>query len=197
MPPLPNAVVLALLLALSLVAAAQAQEANPPEFVAVRVGFADRYKVGLWTPIEVTLRGGSSPAIGRVRASVSDSDGLNCSFDAPEPCQVLPGQETKVLLYVRFGHEDSTLSLELLDGQHDACRKDVRFHARRPQATNSPTRSAAGQRLIVSVGRSPSGLEKAVPGTQGQRTHGTSSRPSIAWPSCPRDGRATKALTSS
>ena len=60
--------VLALLLP-SLAAAAQAQEVKPPEFVAVRVGFADRYKVGLWTPIEVTLRGGSSRAIGRVRAT--------------------------------------------------------------------------------------------------------------------------------
>ncbi|MGA2257983.1 MAG: hypothetical protein ABSG53_25240, partial [Thermoguttaceae bacterium] len=79
--------ILALVLVPSLLAAAQAQEAKPPEFVAVRVGFADRYKVGLWTPIEVTLRGGSSSAIGRVRASLSDSDGLNCSYDAPELCQ--------------------------------------------------------------------------------------------------------------
>ena len=110
-----------------LVAAAQAQEVKPPEFVAVRVGFADRYKVGLWTPLEVTLRGGSTPAIGRVRASLSDSDGLNCSYDAPEPCQVLPGQETKVLLYVRFGHETSTLSLGAARRTHNACREDIRF----------------------------------------------------------------------
>jgi len=159
--------VLALLLALSIAAAVQAQEMKPPEFVAVRVGFADRYKVGLWTPIEVTLRGGSSPVIGRVRASLGDSDGLNCSFDAPENCQLLPGQETKVLLYVRFGHEASTLSLELLDRRTILAAKTV-------DSTGSPTNDQfgdalrPGQRLIVSVGKSSSGLEKALPGTQGQ-----------------------------
>ncbi|MEI8375456.1 MAG: hypothetical protein WCJ35_21765 [Planctomycetota bacterium] len=159
--------ILALLLARSLVAAVQAQEVRPPEFVAVRVGFADRYKVGLWTPIEVTLRGGSTTAIGRVRANLSDSDGLNCSFDAPEPCQLLPGRETKVLLYVRFGHEASTLALELLDGRTILAAKTI-------DSTGAPTNDQfadalrPGQRLIVSVGKSSSGLEKALPGTQGQ-----------------------------
>ena len=28
------------------------QAAKPPEFVGVRVGFGDHYKVGLWTPVE-------------------------------------------------------------------------------------------------------------------------------------------------
>src|SRR5262249_17408790 len=71
-------------------ATANADQAKPPEFTAVRVGFAGCYKVGLWTPIEVTLRGGSSPATGLVRATLSDSDGLNCSFDSAQPCAVLP-----------------------------------------------------------------------------------------------------------
>ena len=125
--------------------------------------------MGLWTPLEVTLRGGSSPAIGRVRASLSDSDGLNCSFDAPEPCQVLPGQETSVLLYVRFGHEESTLCAGVAQRTHDACRENIRFHAGLPPSDQFADALRAGQRLIVSVGRSSSGLEKAVPGTQGAR----------------------------
>ena len=56
---------LALLLLPALLAATglQAQEYKPPKFVAVRVGFADRYKVGVWTPIEVTLHGGNNRAI--------------------------------------------------------------------------------------------------------------------------------------
>ena len=65
---------------------------------AVQVGFADRYKVGLWTPMEVTIRGGSRSETGRVRASLSDSDGLNCSFDAAD----LPGVS-------RRGHQSSGL----------------------------------------------------------------------------------------
>ena len=113
---------------------------KPPKFVGVRVGFADRYKVGLWTPLEVTLRGGSNALIGRVRASLSDSDGLNCAFDAPEPCQVLPGQETKVLLYVRFGHETSTLSLELLEGRTTLAAQTIKS-ASCPRTISSPTPS--------------------------------------------------------
>ena len=168
---------------------------KPPEFVAVHVGFADRYKVGLWTPLEVTLRGGSSPVTGRVRASLSDSDGLNCSFDVPEPCQVLPGQETKVLLYVRFGHEASTLSLELLEGHRTLAAKTI-DSAQSPTNDQFADSLRRGQRLIVSVGISPSGLGKAVPGCKA-KGHRTSSRPSIVLHGCPRDGRVTKALTSS
>ena len=52
--------ILTLLPALLLVAAAQAQDTKPPEFTAVHVGFAEHYKVGVWTPVEVTLRGGGS-----------------------------------------------------------------------------------------------------------------------------------------
>ena len=80
---------------------------------------------------------------------------------------MLPGEETKVLLYVRFGHEASTLSLELLDGRTTLAAKTI-------DSTQSPANDQfadalrPGQRLIVSVGRGPSGLEKAVPGTQGQ-----------------------------
>jgi hypothetical protein len=161
--------VLALLLAPLRAAAAQAQEPKRPEFVAVRVGFANRYKAGLWTPIEVTLRGGSRPETGRVRASLADSDGLNCSYDAPEPCQVLPGQDTQVQLYVRFGNaNDDTLSLELLDGRSMLAQK--RFNSyESPALDQLPNPIRGGQRLVVSVGRSASGLEKAVPGTQGDK----------------------------
>ena len=128
---------------LSLVAAAQAQEVKPPEFVAVRVGFADRYKVGLWTPIEVTLRGGSSR---RDRPRPRQPDRQRRPELLVRRAGAVPGASRTgnhaSLLYVRFGHEASTLSLELLDGQHDACRENLQFHRSRPRTTNSPTRSA-------------------------------------------------------
>ena len=140
---------------------------KPPEFVAVRVGFADFYKVGLWTPIEVTIRGGSLPEIGRVRASVADNDDLNCSFDAPAPCQVLPGQETKVVLYVRFGHEESTLSLELLGESTTLARKTFNSD-QSPASDQFPDALSHGQRLIVSVGRGSIGLEKTAASSPGE-----------------------------
>ncbi len=162
--------VLALLLALSVGCRQQVQEVQVkrPEFVGVRVGFADRYKVGLWTPIEVTLRGGDNREVGRVRATVSDSDDLNCSYEAPEPCQLLPGQQTSVLLYVRFGHESSELSLELLYGHTLLAEKT--FNSPRSQPEDQfPDALRSGLRLIVSVGRISSGFEKAVPGATGEK----------------------------
>ena len=42
-------------------ATARAEQARAPEIVGLRVGFAGCYKAGLWTPVEVTLRGGSRP----------------------------------------------------------------------------------------------------------------------------------------
>ncbi len=155
----------ALLLVLSLISSAQAQEAKPPEIVAVRVGFAGRYKVGLWTPLEVTLRGGSNPSSGLVRASLSDSDGLNCSYDAATPCHLAAGQDTKALLYVRFGRERSTLALELL---HDGAILSSKTFQSASSATGEQYADAlsSDKRLIVSVGKSTSGVEKAVKGGQ-------------------------------
>ena len=47
-----------LIASMTLPSAAVAQQIELPEIVAVRVGLADRYKVGLWTQVEITLRGG-------------------------------------------------------------------------------------------------------------------------------------------
>jgi len=161
--------IVVLLPALGIVAAARAQEVKPPEFVGVRVGFADRYKAGLWTPLEVTLRGGSEKIDRcRVRASLKDSDGLNCTYEASEAYTVLPGAETSVLLYVRFGREESALSLELLDDGRTRLAAKTIDSARSPKSDQFADSLGPGQRLIVSVERGGFGLEKAVPGTQGE-----------------------------
>jgi hypothetical protein len=145
----------------------RAETPNGPQFTAARVGFAGRYKVGLWTPMEVTLRGGDAAVSGQVRASLSDSDGLNCTFVAPEPCQAPPGQETRVPLVVRFGHETGTLTLELLDGQTTRVSKSF-VSAQTPSTGQLPSALRPGQRLIVSVGATPGGMENALPNSEGK-----------------------------
>ena len=171
--------ILALLLALPAGCRQQAQEVKeekPPEFATVRVGFAERYKVGLWTPLEVTLRGGSSRIERcRVRANLPDSDGLNCSFEAPD-CQLLPEQEMKVVLYVRFGRESGPLGLQLLEGDKTLAEKTFNSNSSPPEdrfhdALTGPGKHGGGQRLIVSVGKSPLELEKAAAEEEDQETH--------------------------
>ncbi len=169
-------VILTLFLPPLLAAAAQAQEEKRPEFVAVHVGFAERYKVGLWTPLEVTLRGGDSRIERcRVRANLPDSDGLNCSFEAPD-CQLLPGQELPVVLYVRFGRESGPLGLQLLEGGKTLAEKTFNTNLSPPEdrfhdALSGPDKRGGGQRLIVSVGKSPLELEKAEADEEDQETH--------------------------
>ncbi|HEY4760193.1 MAG TPA: hypothetical protein VIH42_06405, partial [Thermoguttaceae bacterium] len=81
---------------------------------------ADRFKVGLWAPVEITLRGGDQELSGAVAVTVPDGDGIPSrvvtSYD--KPCQVLPGRQTKVLLYVRIGRVKSELKAEfIVDGR--------------------------------------------------------------------------------
>ena len=66
---------------------------QPPEFVGIRVGFGGHYKVGLWTPVELSLRGGSETVYGQVTATVNDSDGIPVPRREPrEPCQSASSQ---------------------------------------------------------------------------------------------------------
>ena len=82
-----------------------AEQTRPPEFVGVRVGLGGCYKAGLWTPVEVTLRGGSEACRGRVSLTVPDGDGVASRVVTPpdEPVSLSPGKETTVGLNVRFG----------------------------------------------------------------------------------------------
>jgi hypothetical protein len=91
-----------------------------PEVIGIRVGFAGRYKVGLWTPVEVILRGGDEPLDGQVCVTVPDGEGVPSRVSTPpdRPCRLLPGEETKVTLCVRFGRVESELRAEFqVDGQ--------------------------------------------------------------------------------
>lgn len=76
-----------------------------PEIVAVRVGIGDRYKAGVWTSLELTLRGGSQAVAVTVSVTVPDDDGIPVRFSTPPeaPCRLEPGRESRVPLVVRFG----------------------------------------------------------------------------------------------
>jgi hypothetical protein len=82
------------------------QENQVSEIVGVRVGFAGRYKVGLWTPVEVRLRGDRQLVSGEVRLTVPDGDGVPSRVRVP-----VGNGETSVPMYARFGRIDSRLGV--------------------------------------------------------------------------------------
>ena len=81
---------------------------------AVRVGFAGHYRVGFWTPVEVTLRGGDKAVSGRLSLSAPDGDGISTSVTT-EPIEVAPGGETRTMTYIKFGNLHSTLAIRFYD----------------------------------------------------------------------------------
>jgi hypothetical protein len=104
----------------------EARPAADPEFVQLEVGFQRQFKVGLFTPVDLTLRGGGQAVVGTVMISVPDGDGTEARFLTPreKPIQLLPGSETHVRLYARFGAVRSRLTAEFLSQGEVICQRE-------------------------------------------------------------------------
>lgn len=98
---------------LQVAAAADAEDVKRPQIAAVRVGFEGHYKVGYWTPVEVTLKGGAQAETGGVELLVADGDGVLTQVRTPPDRSVrtIPGQTATALLYVKFGRSGGGLTV--------------------------------------------------------------------------------------
>ncbi|MBL8829588.1 MAG: hypothetical protein JNM18_21600 [Planctomycetaceae bacterium] len=76
-----------------------------PEIVDARIGFGGYFKVGHWVPIELTILGGTRPAVGRVSVLLPDGSDLQTFYHSrPErPLSFAPNQPTKTVLLARLG----------------------------------------------------------------------------------------------
>lgn len=141
--------------------AAHAQQGSKPlEIVRVRVGLADQYKLGCWTPVEVFLRGADQPHTGRVVVVVPDGDNVPTQFITPaeRPCQVLPGVETSVVVYVRFGQLDATMTVEFHSEGRQLIQREFETGLQGDDRF-IPSPLLSTQELILVVGGSTLGLE--------------------------------------
>jgi len=169
----------ALFVCLSLLAAPDpagaAEEIPHPEIVALRVGFqgqsrgepAAKYKAGLWTPVEVTLRGVERLRGGRVILTVPDGDGVPSRVSAPLP-HAQTGEDVALLMYARFGRIGGQLAVELrsADGQTVPLRSAAGLMAKPVFKAGDddafPPAIPSHRELIVVVGSAPLGVEDAV-----------------------------------
>lgn len=94
-------------------AAADDVDATRPRIAAVRVGFDGHYKVGYWTPVEVTLEGGTQAETGAIELLVADGDGMLTQVRTPPDRGVhtTPGRSATVLLYAKFGRSAGGLTV--------------------------------------------------------------------------------------
>ncbi len=144
-------------------AVAAGTEVRPAEFVGIRVGFAGRYKAGVWTPVEALLRGGAERQSGQVRLTAPDGDGVPSRVVSlpDKPCVVLPGQTTSQRLFVRFGRTSGTLLAEFVVAGQVVAQREFTCAAEPGSARFLPAMPAL-QPLIVSIGAVDAGIEDAV-----------------------------------
>ncbi len=112
--PKPHTLLLAAIIAGVACRAGTASESLVPSIDSLRVGFAGHYKVGYWTPVEVTLSAGAKDVRVDLEVVVPDGDGV------PTRVISLAGGEKKTTrLLVKFGrpHADVAVTLRGADGQ--------------------------------------------------------------------------------
>ncbi len=140
-----------------LVDRAHAEEASHgPNIKDVQIGFDGKYRVGHWTPLRITIAGGSEDVRGRLEVTAPDSDGVRVTYaDAGDRwVEVLGGNEVAVWQYVKFGRTRTDLTVRLVDDGKERAERTF-SHSETPSPLSST------QEMIVSVGR-PIGIEEAL-----------------------------------
>ncbi|MCS7305049.1 MAG: hypothetical protein NZ602_08095 [Thermoguttaceae bacterium] len=162
---------------------------NGPEILGVQVGWAGRYKVGFWTPVEVLVRGGRQAGQAVVVLQTTDSEGTVACFGSrvgPERLLRWTGPDVlRLSMYALFTQTESGLTVALhepvFEGeQFRAGRRLVEERIRISAGLGSGRTEAADeseeinslkqmfpalwatQLLLVSIGPGSVGLEEAV-----------------------------------
>lgn len=139
--------------------AAASPHGSRPSIENVRVGFDGHYRLGCFTPVEVTVRGGDDALRARLVVAASDGDGNRAEF-LTEAFSLDGGGERRVTAYVKFGRPESTLAVALRGDEQTfdekqftagATHADAKFHAAYPST----------HAIIVELGE-PIGMEQAI-----------------------------------
>lgn len=125
----------------------------------VRVGFAGHFRVGFWTPVEVTLQGGPNAVGGRLSLSLVDGDGLRCEV-LSRPVEVPAAGEVRVPACAKFGSAAGDLSIALVAGETVLAERTVAAGTSSNQV-EFQSGFASTEGMIVSLGK-PIGLEEAL-----------------------------------
>ena len=122
--------------------------ADGPQIGEVQLGFAGHYKVGCWTPVALTLTGGSQPVSAKLRLVTLDGDGTDVAYESSDgPILIPAGSTVRVVRYLKFGRVQAPLRIEL---HHES-----QVYASRELASGEfPLPLIATRQLIVTLGES-------------------------------------------
>ncbi|MEM9354234.1 MAG: hypothetical protein AAGA92_14595 [Planctomycetota bacterium] len=98
-----------------------------PQIVSLRLGFDGQFKLGCWTPAEVTIAGGDEPAVGVVTVTLPDTDGVPTTYAtaADRPVGVAPGGATTVRLLVRSGKLSASAVVRLIGPRQELAKRTI------------------------------------------------------------------------
>lgn len=107
-----------------------------PTIEQISVGLGGKYKVGYWTPVRLTVKGGEAPYEGKLSLEVPDAEGGPCIWTSPEGERVAlqPGEEATIVRYVKFGRLEKRLTAiwESDKGETQRARLDGRIEMPQP-----------------------------------------------------------------
>jgi hypothetical protein len=116
----------------------------------VTVGIGDRYKVGYWTPVWVTLTADAKvPLEGKLSLSTRDGDGVQVRYQyaADLTVSVPAGQSRTFLRGVKFGRVQAELGVEVLGGDGNMTRRVF-------SSGELPTAGLTDTELMLTIGQS-------------------------------------------
>lgn len=133
---------------------------QPAQITDLQIGFNGHYKVGYWTPIEFTIRGGDRSHQCRCSVIVPDGDGLPASFEPVDGnrLQIPAGQNVTYRTYAKFGRIQGNLVVVCADDQQQLIHREF-------SGSQIPVGLSTNSPLVVHVGDWPE-IERSIQATQ-------------------------------
>ena len=126
-----------------------------PQVTGIAVGYGGKYKVGCWTPVTVTIKGGDRDTKGRLIVTVPDSDGVPTRTALDGELEFVPAGSKSIFRgYVKFGRAQGGAKVEF------ECEDGLRI-IREFSSSQVPPAVLASQQLILSIGPDI-GVQRAV-----------------------------------
>ncbi len=110
----------------------------------IRVGIDGVYKLGQWTPVQVSIRTGNEPFQGHFVVQTDDPNGVAAQY-VGSTIAVAPNSVASTTTYVKFGQPSSDLRVMLQ-------RDDGRQVARQLSPAELPAPLPSDQQLLMSLG---------------------------------------------
>ncbi|HVT29288.1 MAG TPA: hypothetical protein VHE81_14830 [Lacipirellulaceae bacterium] len=133
-----------------------------PSIGRIEIGIKNYFKVGAWTPIRIEADGIDGLEKPRVEVTVADSDGVPTTATAPFPAAHTVTDRREATVYTAVGRVSNPIRVSLFDGDKQLAERKLQPDAKAKLKSEFTALSATAE-FMVSLGKSPFGVEEAFP----------------------------------